>query len=181
MSCVKNPRWRMAQPTRNTRVAANAKLVSAGRDELALSVVMRGHSLYAPTAGSQHDENDEREEPRDVEVEPVGQRQLKADQHRGGQGGELERRLAAGDEVARDRPHDEEDDRDLLERAEIRNPGRVVLTPAPDREGRVAADLPAEGAVPEDTRRMGRARLEEQDRERGGRCSCETCCKSTFS
>src|SRR5262245_60092593 len=180
-SCVKKPRWSTLQPTRNrthaANVAAKAKLVSAGRDELALSVVMRRNSLHAPAAGGQHDEGDEREEPRDVEVEPVRQRELEADQHGGGERGELERRLAARDEVAGDRPRDEERDRDLLERAEVGDPCRVVLAPAPDRERRVAADLPAERAVPEDARRVRGARLEEQDRECSSRGGCKTSCK----
>src|SRR5262249_37758107 len=142
---VKNPRWSTAHATRKsahaTSVAAKAKPASAGRDELALSVVMRRNSLHARTAGGQHDEGHEREEPRDVEVEPVGQGQLEAEQDGRGQGGELERRLAPRDEVARDRADDEERDRELLERAEVGDPGRVVLAPAPDRERRVAPDL----------------------------------------
>src|SRR5262245_66646672 len=100
---VKNPRWSTAHATRNsahaTSAAAKAKPASAGRDELALSVVMRGHSLHARTAGGQHDEGHEGEEPRDVEVEPVGQRQLEADQDGCGESGELEWSLAPRDEV----------------------------------------------------------------------------------
>src|SRR6478609_5075824 len=125
-SCVKNPRWSTPQPTRNsahaTSVAAKAKPVSAGRNELAVSVVMRRRSLYAPAAGNKHDEGDEGEEPRDVEVEPVRQRELEADQDGRGQGGQLERRLAPRDEVAGDRARDEQRDRDLLKRAEVGNP-----------------------------------------------------------
>src|SRR5512132_1950290 len=110
-SCVKTPRWSTPQPTRNstpaTSVAATAKPVSAGRDELALSVVMRRNSLHAPAAGGQHDERDEGEEPRYVEVEPVRQGQLEADQDGGGERGELERSLAPRHEVASDRAYDE--------------------------------------------------------------------------
>src|SRR5262245_9507518 len=186
MRCsVKNPRWSTPHATRKsvhaTSVAAKAKPVSAGRDQLALRDGMRRNSLHARTAGGQDDEGDEREEPRDVEVEPVGQGQLEADQDGRGEGRELERRLAPRDEVAGDRPHHEQQDRDLLERAEVGNAGSVVLAPAPDRERRVAPDLPAEGAVPEDTGRVGRARLEEQDRERGSRRDRKTACKRKLS
>ena len=45
-------------------------------------------------AGDQRDERDEGEEPRDVEVEPVRQHELEADEQRRGERGELERRLA---------------------------------------------------------------------------------------
>src|SRR5689334_19205282 len=126
---AKNPRCRIAQPKRKTTaatsVAAAAKPASAGRDELALGVVMSRRRLDAPAAGRQHGERHEREEPRDVEVEPVRQGELEADQDRSGKGPELQRSLAPRHEVARDRAGDEQADREWLEEAEVRNPGRV--------------------------------------------------------
>ena len=53
-------------------------------------------------------ERDEGEKPRDVEVEPVRQHELEADQERTGEGCELKRRLARGKEGKGDRPDDEE-------------------------------------------------------------------------
>src|SRR5438128_12417644 len=159
--CRKNPRCSTPQPTRKstiaTSVAATANGGSTGRDQLAGSVLIRGSRLGPPRGtGCQHDERGEGEEPGDVEVEPVREGELEADQDGRGQRGELERRLAAGDEVAGDRPGHEQSDDDLLEPAEVGDSGRVVLPPAPDRERRVAADLPAQRAVPEHPRRVGR-------------------------
>src|SRR3954469_14635917 len=142
---------------------------------------MGRRSLDSPAARRQHDEDDEREEPRDVEVEPVRQRELEADQDGTGESGELESRLAARDEVAGDRARHEQADRRRLEKAEVRDPRRVVLAPAPDREGGVAADLPAEGAGPEDAGGSSGARLQEQDRERYGGRRRKSSCKYRLS
>ena len=108
------------------------------------------------------------------------QRELEADQERGGQRGELERRLAARHEVAGDRTDREQSDQDLLGKSEVRDPRSVVLAPAPDRERRVPAHLPAERPVPEDPGRVRRVRLEQEDREGGERGDDKTSCKSAF-
>src|SRR5439155_27060297 len=178
---VKNPRWSTPQPTRNSTVAASAATTaiqaSAGRDQLACRAITRSRLLRPPpSARRQDDEGDEREEPGDVEVEPVRQGQLEPHEHGGGQSCELQGRFPLRDEVARERAHHDEGDNHLLEPAEVRDAGCVVLAPAPDRERRVAADLPAEGSVPEDPRRMGGIRLEQEAREGGEGRGDETSC-----
>src|SRR5688572_26052486 len=99
-------------------------------------LAVTGRSRLVASARSQDDEDGEREEPRDVEVEPVGQCELEADQERSGERGQLQRGLAARDEVAGDGAEREQDEEDLLRGAEVRDPRRVVLAPPPDRERR---------------------------------------------
>src|SRR5205807_6141458 len=97
--------------TTHARATASAtRRPSAGRDQLAsLSITLRRRlGREAVPLLSQHDERDEREEPREIEVEPVRQNELEADEQRRGQRGELERRLAARQEVDRNRAHDEQ-------------------------------------------------------------------------
>src|SRR5438067_1122808 len=139
---------------------------SAGRDQLASLSTTLDSRLGRETVPlrRQHDEREEREEPRKVEVEPVGQDELEADQKRGGERRELEWRLAPGQEVDRDRAHHEQAFEHTLEQVQIREPG-VVLAPVPDRERRIAPDLRPERAVVEDARGVERVRLEQEDRE----------------
>ena len=111
-------------------------------------------------------QEDERDDPREVEVEPVGQRELEGDEHGGGERGQLERALAPRHDRDEPRECDREDDDDGLKEPEVGNPARVVLTPAPDRERRVAPGLEPDGAFPERASRLPQRRLEEQDRER---------------
>src|SRR6187399_1227607 len=101
-------------------------------------------------------EGDEGEEPWDVEVEPVRQYKLEADQDRGGERGELENRLLPRHERGQDRTGDDEHLHHLLDDVQIGDPGGVVLPPAPDRERRVAVELEAEGALGEDPGRVQR-------------------------
>src|SRR5947207_14091321 len=105
--CVKKPRWSTPQLTRKsttaTSVAATANGGSAGRDQLARSVLIRGSRLGPPRGAGRHDdERGEGEEPRDVEVEPVREGELEADQQGRGEGGELEWSLPPRHEVAGD-------------------------------------------------------------------------------
>src|SRR6266571_7750558 len=95
--CRKKPRWSTPHPTRKstiaTSVAATAIGGSTGRDQLAGSVLIGGRRFLTPSgARRQDDERGEGEEPWDVEVEPVRQRELEADQDGRGERGELERR-----------------------------------------------------------------------------------------
>src|SRR5438132_12262078 len=59
------------------------------------------------TTGCEEGERDEGEEPRAVEIEPVRQHELEADQQRGRESRELERRLAAREARERDRAQHE--------------------------------------------------------------------------
>ena len=92
--------------------------------------------------------------------------QLEAEQHRGAQRRELERALPRrnrGDDACERKHRDLEDD---LRGREVGDAARVVLTPVPGRERRVAAELVGECAMDEVPRRVYDARLEEQDGER---------------
>ena len=76
------------------------------------------------------------------------QHELEADQQRAGERGELERRLAPRHERDATAPATSSTWRTLLQQVQVGQPG-VVLPPVPERERRVAADLPAERPVPE--------------------------------
>ena len=90
----------------------------------------------------------EGEEPRDVEVEPVRQDELEADQQRAGQRGELERRLPPREEGGRDRAERRAATSSTCwSQAQVGQPG-VVLAPVPERERRVAVDLPSGSCGP---------------------------------
>src|SRR6185503_1154013 len=108
-------------------------------------------------------EGDEGEEPRDVEVEPVRQHDFEADEKRGRESCHLELVLHARDEEHRERAEEEQHLQAGLEMVEVGVAG--VLVPVPDREGRRARQLPAEGSVPEHARCVERVRLEEEDPE----------------
>src|SRR5680860_1285676 len=96
-------------------------------------------ALIATIDAEERDER-QREEPDDVEVEPVRRGELDGDQHRGAERGYLQRRLAARDERDRDGEQDGEarDDPAVgLARVEL----------APDAERRAARSLVSERAV----------------------------------
>src|SRR6188472_8604 len=126
-----------------------------------------GRRLLLPR--QEQGEQDEREHPGKVEVEPVREAELDREQHRGRERGELERALLPWDDgddpCERDRGHLD----DGLERGEVRDPACVVPPPAPDRERRRPVELEAEGPIPEGLDRIAQRRVEEQDRERGQR------------
>src|SRR4051812_23540299 len=107
--------------------------------------------------------DDEREEPRDVEIEPVGKDELEADQERGGESAQLDDVLRPRDEVDGDGRNEEDHLQTRLDVVEVGH--SRVLVPVPDRERRGATQLPPEGAVPEDPRGMERMGLEQEDPE----------------
>src|SRR5215213_11196088 len=144
--------------------ALAATVRSAGRDQLsglAISPLLLLVSRAAGHRRGQQRQRREREEPRDVEVEPVRQDELGADEERTGEGGELQRRLPPGHDGERERERDEAQLQHALRKAEVGEPVRVVLAPVPDRERGIAPDLPAERAIPEDAEGLERVRLEQ--------------------
>src|SRR5918995_2732287 len=144
--------------------AAQASRKSPAATAAASSVNLRGG-----VTSVEQGEGDEGEEPRDVEIEPVRQHELEADQDCGGEGGELQDRLPAGHEGEEHRARGDEHLQDLLEDVEVGHALRPVLAPAPDRERRLAVELEAEGALGEHTRRMQRVGLEQEHEEGGER------------
>src|SRR5436190_14011287 len=107
------------------------------------------------------------------------QDELEADQDRRSQRSELPSRLPARHEVDSDRGEHEHDLQHALDQMQIGITGPVLL-PVPDREWRMSAELELDRPVVENVRGVERARLEQQDREGGGRCDEETTCKSQF-
>src|SRR5829696_5580014 len=98
--------------------ALAATVRSAGRDQLsglAISPLLLLVSRAAAHRRGQQRQRREREEPRDVEVEPVRQDELGADEER-------------------ERDRDEAELQHALRKAEVGEPVRVVLAPVPDRE-----------------------------------------------
>src|SRR5438094_5287219 len=124
--------------------------------------------------GRQGRVRNEWEEPRDVEVEPVRQHELEAEQQHAGQRRELERRLAPRNERERDGREHEEHLEHTLREMQVGQSLCVVLLPVPDRERRVARDLPRHRTIPEHPRRMADVRLEQENRERTGGGEHET-------
>src|SRR5579864_1131923 len=113
----------------------------------------------APTRGSgrsftrcEEREGCEREEPRDVEVEPVRQHDLEPEQEDGGERCELQRRLPSRDECEGDCSDDQRSLEDLLQPVKIRKPACVVLLPVPERERGVPVDLALDRSVVEHVR-----------------------------
>src|SRR6187397_3025850 len=105
-----HPVWSRPQETRNSATASAAATSVNRRD-----------------AGTrnQHCEGDKGEEPGDVEVEPVRQHDLEADQDGGCERGELQE---CDQHCAPDKEHLEH----LLDDVEVRHARRVVLAPAPE-------------------------------------------------
>ncbi len=75
--------------------------------------------------------------------------------------------LCRGKIATTTRADDEQALEDVLDEVQVRQAARVVLPPVPERPRRVATDLPADRPVPEDAQLVQRARLEQDDRERG--------------
>src|SRR6187551_3138906 len=123
-----HPVWSRPQEPRNSATASAAATSVNRRD-----------------AGTrnQHCEGDKGEEPGDVEVEPVRQHDLEADQDGGCERGELQDRLPARQESDQHCSGDEEYLEHLLDDVEVRHARGVVLAPAPERERRVAVELEA--------------------------------------
>jgi hypothetical protein len=65
--------------------------------------------------GEQQPEQDEREHPREIEVEPVGQGELEGDEHGGGQRRQLDRSLSSRQHRDEQREHDGADDQHRLD------------------------------------------------------------------
>ena len=111
-----------------------------------------------------------REEPREVEVEPVGQDELEADQQRARQRGELERRLPprAGTATAT-RAGDEQPLEHLLEPVQVREARAWYWRQSQSENGESRSICGRDRPVPEDARGVERVRLEQQHPERGDR------------
>src|SRR5512132_3604541 len=118
-------------------------------------------------------EGDEGEELRDVEVEPVGPRELEADPDGRRECGELQDRLAPRDERDEQSAPDKAHLQHLLHEVEVGDALRVVLPPTPDRERRLAVELEAERALAEHARGVERVGLQQQDEEGGDGSGCE--------
>src|SRR5689334_16257201 len=80
---------------------------------------------------------DEREEPRDVGVDPVRQDELEAEQQHAGERRKLKRSLVPRQEREHERSDDEQPLEETLQQVQVGDPLRVVLAPVPDRERRV--------------------------------------------
>src|SRR3954464_13173623 len=155
-SCWYQPQWSSVIETRKSPAApARSRRGSVDADQLLATTLKRRADGGGQGLGGrrEHGEGGEREEPRQVEVEPVRQHDLEAEQQRGGERGELERRLAPRDEVDGDGGDEQHPFEHALQQGQVGQPG-AVLPPVPDREGRLAPDLPAERAVPEDACRV---------------------------
>ena len=74
--------------------------------------------------------------------------------------------MRRGKNASGERADDEQRLEHALHEVQVGHAARVVLPPVPERERRLAADLPADRAVPEDAQRVQRVRLEQDDRER---------------
>src|SRR5687767_9690423 len=98
------PVWSTPHETRNS-AAASAAATSVNRRDAG--------------TGREHGEGDKGEEPRDVEVEPVRQHELEADQDGGGERGQLQDRLPARHERNQQGSGDDEHLEHLLDDVEI--------------------------------------------------------------
>src|SRR6266511_452013 len=133
------------------------------------------HCHGPPGRNGQQGDGGEGEEPRDVEVEPVREDELEAEEESGGQGRKLERRLAPRPEVDGERADQEQSFEHQLQDVQVGDAARVVLPPVPYREGRLPPDLPSERPVPEDPGGVDRMWLEQEDREGRERGQHEGC------
>src|SRR5688500_9674375 len=111
--------------------AAQASRKSPAATAAATSVNLRGG-----VTSVEQGEGDEGEEPRDVEVEPVREHELEADQDRTGERGDLKRRLRPREEVDGDSSEQDADLQSCLDGVEVGEAG--MLVPVPDRERRRA-------------------------------------------
>ena len=94
------------------------------------------------------------------------QDELEPEQQHAGQRRELQRRLPPRDPREREHRDDQQRLEEALHDLQIGQALRVVLPPVPDRERRLAGELPRQRAVPEHARRVPDVRLEQDDRER---------------
>src|SRR5512133_2675195 len=120
----------------NTAIAtapSAAKRNSAGGDQLADRLLNR---LCSRLRGRRRERRvgDEGEEPRDVEIEPVCQHELEAEQQHAGQSSELKRRLALRKKGECEDGYDEQRLQEALNQLQVGQPPGVVLPPVPDRE-----------------------------------------------
>src|ERR671911_168512 len=137
----------------------------ASRNSSAASAAASSVNLRGGVTSVEDGESDEGEEPGDVQIEPVRQHELEADQDGGGERRELQDRLPAGHEREQHRARGDEHLQDLLDDVEVGHPRCAVLAPAPDRERRLAVELEAEGALREDARSVQWVGLEQEDEE----------------
>ena len=77
--------------------------------------------------------------------------------------------LRRGHDRDRERADEQHGLQDALNNVEVGQAAGVVLPPVPERPRRVAAELVADGAVPERRDLVQRVRVEEDDREDGER------------
>src|SRR4051812_38191706 len=170
-SCWYQPQWSSVIETRKSPAApTRSRRGSVDADQLLATTLKRRADGGGQRLGGrrEHGEGGEREEPRQVEVEPVRQHDLEAEQQRGGERGELERRLAPRDEVDGDRAEQQRHLEHPLQQVQVGQAG-VVLPPVPERERRLTVDLPGDRPLPELVRRAQRMPVERQDRERDDR------------
>src|ERR687897_292208 len=97
--------------------AAQASRNSSAASAAASSVNLRGGATSVEAG-----ESDEGEEPGDVQIEPVRQHELEADQDGGGERRELQDRLPAGHEREQHRARGDEHLQDLLDDVEVGHP-----------------------------------------------------------
>src|SRR5688572_13324786 len=117
------PRCSTAKEPTNSRAAASVA-----------ALVNRVDAITSAQQGEGH----EREEPRDVEIEPVREHELEADQHGRGEGRELKRRAPPRHERERERAHDDQHLEHLLHEVQVRDSRGPVLAPAPEGERRLS-------------------------------------------
>src|SRR3954451_14225686 len=167
-SCWYQPQWSRVIETRKSPAApTRSRRGSVDADQLLATTLKRRADGGGQRLGGrrEHGEGGEREEPRQVEVEPVRQHELEAEQQRCGERGELERRLAPRDEVDGDGADQQGALEHALQEVQVGQAG-VVLAPVPERERRLAIDLPGDRSLPELVRGAERVAVERQDRER---------------
>src|SRR3954451_8353564 len=146
------PWWSAIHTPMNTAIAtapSAAMRWSAGCDQLS-DRLLNGLGAGLGRRRRQGRVRDEGEEPRDVEIEPVCQHELKAEQQHAGQCGELQRRLSLRHVREREDGNDEQRLEEALQDVQVRESARVVLAPVPDRERRLALDLPGDRPLRED-------------------------------
>src|SRR6266540_2082085 len=153
------------EPTKTASATAAAAALTNG-DGFRNSLIDDRHRLGHRLCRRQRRVGDEGEEPRDVEVRPVRQHHLESEQEDAGQRRELQRRLPPRNHSEDERRSHEERLEEPLHDLKVRDALRVVLAPVPDRERRLATELPRDGSLPEDAQRVADVGLEQDDRKR---------------
>ncbi len=115
-----------------TPAARPSQSLNAGRLADRVSTRLLDGLLRELLDRRQQGEGDERQEPGEVEVEPVREDDLEADQQKGRERGQLQRRLATGVEAHGYRGSEERRLQAGLRHRQVRVSG--VLCPVPDRE-----------------------------------------------